>query len=120
MKMQQLQRNGQQPEANQAQATASANAVVRSSLDEDRQSMYGADMLRTIVLIALSGYFLLGLFLNKKIKPVILLAGLLVLSSYDLLAVSARYLNADSYVDPADLENNSTPSRRPANPCGSR
>jgi hypothetical protein len=34
----------------------------------------------------------------------------LVLSSYDLLAVSARYLNADSYVDTSDLDAGQTPS----------
>lgn len=108
MKMQQLQRNGQQPDVNQAQATASANAVIKG-LDEDRQSMYGGDMIRTIILIALTAT-LLGLFLKKKIKPIVLLVGLLVLSSYDLLAVDARYLKAENFVDPADLENNMAPT----------
>ena len=108
MKSQQLQRNGQQPEANQAQAAASANAVV-NGLDEDRKSLYGGDMLRSIVLILLTAT-LLGLFLKKKIKPIVLLAGLLVLSSYDLLAVDARYLKTESFIDPSELENNSAPS----------
>jgi hypothetical protein len=108
MKMQQLQRNGQQPEANQAQAIASANAVVKG-LDEDRQSMYGGDMLRSIILIALTAT-LLGLFLKKKIKPLVFLIGLLVLCSYDLLAVDARYLKGESFVDPVDLETNMAPT----------
>ena len=108
MKTQQLQRNGQQPEANQAQAVASANSVV-NGLDEDRKSLYAGDMLRSIVLMALAAT-LLGLFLKKKIKPIVLLVGLLVLSSYDLLAVDARYLKTESFVDPSELENNSGPS----------
>jgi hypothetical protein len=101
-KLQQLSRNGQTQEVNQAQAQASANAVIRG-LDDDRQSMYASDMWRSIVLIVLTAA-LLGLFLKKKIKPIVLLAGLLVLSSYDLLAVANRYLKTDSYVDPGDLD----------------
>src|SRR6185312_3530962 len=96
-KLQSLARNGQPQEAAQAQAAASANAVVRG-LDEDRRSMYGSDMVRTIVLILIAAA-LLGLFVKGKIRnPVILFAALLVLSTYDLLAVDARYLKADSYV----------------------
>jgi hypothetical protein len=52
----------------------------------------------------------LGLFIRKKIKPLILLAGLVVLSGYDLLAVSSRYLNADSYQDPGDTPSSLTPT----------
>ena len=33
-----------------------------------------------------------------------------MLSSYDLLAVDARYLKADSYVDPDDLEQGMSPT----------
>lgn len=107
-KAQQLVRTGQTPEAAQAQAQSSINAVFKG-LSEDRQSMYAADMWRSIALIVLAAT-LLGLFLKKKIKPVVLLAGLLVLSSYDLLAVDNRYLKTESYVDPADEEQNLQPT----------
>jgi hypothetical protein len=107
-KLQQLSRNGQTQEVNQAQAQSSASAVIRG-LDDDRQSMYASDMWRSIVLIVLTAV-LLGLFLKKKIKPLVLLIGLLLLSSYDLLAVDARYLKTESYVDPADLENGMQPT----------
>jgi hypothetical protein len=101
-KLQQLSRSGQTAEVNQAQAQASANAMVRG-LNEDRKSMYGSDMWRSTVLIILTAV-LLGLFVKQKVKSIVLLAGLLVLSSYDLLGVSNRYLKTESYVDPADLE----------------
>jgi hypothetical protein len=107
-KLQQLSRNGQTPEVNQAQAQASANAVI-NALDDDRRSMYASDMWRSIALIVLTAA-LLGLFLKKKIKPLVLLVGLLLLSTYDLLAVDSRYLKADKYVDPAELENAAQPS----------
>lgn len=107
-KMQMLSQGGQPGADTQQQALASANAIIRG-LAADRQSMYGADLLRTILLIAAAAT-LLGLFIRKKIKPVILLGGLLVLSSYDLLAVSARYLNSESYVEPEETITNPTPA----------
>jgi len=108
-KIQMLARNGQPAEANQQQAMASANVAFRG-LQEDRQAMYGSDLLRSILLIVLAAA-LLGFFIRKKFKPVILLGGLLVLSSFDLLAVDSRYLKADSYVDPADLDQGMAPTQ---------
>jgi hypothetical protein len=107
-KAQQLIHTGQTPEAAQAQAQASLNTVFKG-LDEDRQSMYASDMWRSIILIVLAAT-ILGLFIKKKIKPIVLLVGLLLLSSFDLLAVDARYLKSDSYVDPGDLEQGSQPT----------
>lgn len=108
-KMQQLERTGQTAEAAQAQAQASASAVVRG-IDDDRRAMYAGDMWRSIVLIILAAT-LIGLFVKGKIKkPLPLLIGLLLLSSYDLLAVDSRYLKPESYVDPGDLETNMAPT----------
>jgi hypothetical protein len=107
-KAQQLSRTGQTPEASQAQAQTSAGTVIRG-LDDDRKSMYASDMWRSIVLIILTTV-LMGLFVKKKIKPLVLLIGLILLSSYDLLAVDSRYLSTERYVDPADLETNMAPT----------
>ena len=107
-KAQQLMHTGQTAEAAQAQAQASINAVFKGAA-EDRQSLYASDMWRSIALIVLAAV-LLALFLKKKIKPVVLLAGLLVLSSYDLLAVAARYLKTENYVDPGDQEQSMQPT----------
>ena len=108
IKMQQLSQAHQTGPDAQAQAAATAGVLMKA-LEEDRQSIAGSDLLRTIILIAIAGA-LVGLFIRKKIKPVILLAGLLLLSSYDLLGVSSRYLNADRYADPGDTETASVPT----------
>jgi hypothetical protein len=108
-KMQQLSQGKQAagPEAQQ-QATATANSLMKS-LESDRQSLYGGDLVRTLLLIA-AAVALLGFYIKGKIKPLVLMVGLIVLSTYDLLAVGARYLTQDSFVDPADFESSLSPT----------
>lgn len=108
MRIQQLSQ-GKQPTADvQQQALSTAGSLMRA-LEQDRRSMAGADLFRSIIFIVLAAT-LIGLFLRKKIKPVILLAGLLVLSTYDLMAVGARYLSPDSFQDPGDIQSSLTPT----------
>ncbi len=107
-KMQQLSQGKQAGPDVQQQAVATGNTLIRA-LQADRQSLYGSDLLRTILLIVAAGV-LLGLYLKDKIKQPILLAGLIILSSYDLLAVGTRYLSADNYSDSADFDANLNPS----------
>jgi hypothetical protein len=107
-KMQQLSQGKQAGADVQQQAVATGNTLIKA-LQADRQSLYGSDLLRTILLIVAAAV-LLGLYLKDKIKEFILLAGLIILSSYDLLAVGARYLSADNYSDAADFEANLSPS----------
>jgi hypothetical protein len=109
LKAQQLTRTGQTAEAAQSQAVASVNSAFKG-LVEDRQAMYASDMWRSIALIVVTAV-LMGLFVKKKIKPLVLLIGLLVLTSYDLLAVDSRYLKPESYVDPGDPEQNVQPTQ---------
>ena len=101
-KMQQLSQGKQAGPEAQQQANETGNALLKA-MQADRQSLYGADLLRTILLLAVAAG-LLGLYAKGKIKPVILLAALIVFSTYDLLAVATRYLNSDSYVEVADFE----------------
>jgi len=108
IKMQQLSQTRQGGPDAQQQAISTANGLMHA-LEQDRQSLAGSDLLRTILLIAVSGA-LLAFFIRKKIKPVILLAGLGLLSTYDLLAVSARYLNQDSFLDPAEFQSSLNPT----------
>jgi len=106
--MQQLSQGRQAGADVQQQAVATGNSLLKA-LQADRQSIYGSDLLRTILLIAAAAA-LLGLFIKNKIKPVVLLAGLIVLSTYDLVAVSTRYLSQDSYTDEADFEASLAPT----------
>jgi len=107
-KMQQLSQGKQAGPDVQQQAVATGNALIKA-LQADRQSLYGSDLLRTILLVVAAAV-LLGLYLKDKIKQPILLAGLIILSSYDLLAVGARYLSSDNYADSADFDANLSPT----------
>jgi Bacterial membrane protein YfhO len=103
-KMQQLAQGRQAGPDVQQQAAATGNALLRA-LEADRQTLYGADLIRTILLMAIAAA-LLGFYIKGKIKQTILLAGLILISSYDLLAVDTRYLNQESYTDATDFESN--------------
>jgi hypothetical protein len=100
--LQQLSRGKQPTPEIQQQASELGNSVVKA-LQSDRQSLMGSDLLRTIVFMALA-VGLVGLYLKDKIKPVILLAGLIIISSYDLLAYGRKYLSEDNFNEAADVE----------------
>ncbi|MBS1936087.1 MAG: hypothetical protein JST96_18950, partial [Bacteroidetes bacterium] len=74
---------GKQPTPEMQQQAIDISSSLIKGLQADRQSIYGSDLIRTILLIAVA-VILLGLYLKNKIKPVILITGLIVLSSYDL------------------------------------
>ncbi len=107
-KLQQLSQGKQPDAAMQQQAMGIGNEMVRA-LQADRQSLFGADLLRTFLLIAVAAV-LIGLYLKNKVNQTILLTGLIVLSAYDLLAVGTRYLTDEIYAEPADIEAQFAPS----------
>ncbi len=90
------------------QAAAGVNSLI-SGLREDRQSLYGSDLIRCILLIA-GAVVLTGLYLKDRFKQGILLAGIILLSSYDLLSVGKRYLGEDNFVESADFESSLSPT----------
>jgi hypothetical protein len=94
---------GQQAPPQLAQQAEVFSSELISALRADRKDLMGADLLKNILLIGVA-VVLIGLFIKKKIKPVVLLAGLIVLSSFDLLSVANRYLNSDSFVEDSDFE----------------
>jgi hypothetical protein len=107
-KMQQLSQGRPAGNDVQQQAAATGVALVKA-LQADRKALYGSDGLRTLLLIVLAAA-LVGFFIRGRIKPWMLLAGLGLLSTYDLLAVSNRYLNTESYTDPADVDAGLSPT----------
>jgi hypothetical protein len=100
---------GQQPSPQLAQQAEDFSSKLISALRDDRKDLMGGDLLKNIALIALA-VVLLGLFIKRKIKPVVLFAGLIVLSSFDLLSVDSRYLNADKFIDDTDFESEFIPT----------
>ena len=94
---------GQQPSPQLLQQADDFGRQLITALRTDRKNLMGEDLLKSILLIALA-VVLIGLYIKGKVRPVVLIAGLLVLSSYDLLSVDSRYLNPDSYVEDSDFE----------------
>lgn len=94
---------GKQPTPEmQQQANQIVNGMM-AGLQEDRKGIFGSDLMRTTILVLLAAG-LTWFYLRNKIKPQYLLAGLLLLSSYDLLAEAKKYLNEDTYVEPENIE----------------
>jgi len=106
--LQQMPRGTQPTPEMQQQASKFGNSLIKG-LQADRQSLFGADLLRTLLMIA-AAVILTGLWIKGKFQKAILLAALILLSSYDLLAVGRRYLNDDSFVEAADTESAFAPT----------
>ena len=76
---------------------------VINAAGEDRKALFGSDLFRTIALTGIAFLLLWG-FLKQKLNPLIPIIGLLVLSSFDLLAVGKRYLSDDNFKEQEDTE----------------
>lgn len=90
------------------QAQSFAQSVV-SALQDDRQAIYGKDLLRALALILLAAG-LLYFYAKGRIKLSFVLLGLVVLSSLDLITVGRRYLNADNFVEKEAFEAGLSPN----------
>jgi Bacterial membrane protein YfhO len=84
------------------QASQTVNGWM-SALHEDRKGIFEADLLRSIVLVFLSAG-LCWFYFRGKMKPVVLLSALLLLSSFDLIAEGRKYLDEDGYTEPENIE----------------
>ena len=106
--LQQMSRGKQPTPEMQQQAREFGSSLIKG-LQSDRQSIFGGDLLRSLALIT-AAVVLIGLYLKDKFKQAILLGGLILLSSYDLLSVGRRYLNEDSFADVSDFEASLAPT----------
>jgi len=100
---------GQQPTPEMQQKATQFGQSLVKAIEEDRKGLLGADLLRSALLIG-AAMALIGLFIRGKIKAPVVIAGVLLLSSYDVLAVGRRYLNNDSFIEESDYEGNFTPT----------
>jgi hypothetical protein len=100
--LQQMSRGKQPTPEMQQQAGQIVNEMM-VGLQEDRKGIFGSDLLRSFIFVLLGGG-IIWFYLKDKIKASYLFAGLLVLSSYDLLAEAKKYLNEDTYVEPENIE----------------
>ncbi|MDE3213353.1 MAG: hypothetical protein KGM98_08970, partial [Bacteroidota bacterium] len=100
---------GQQVTPQMQQQAQQMSQSIITSLENDRKDLMGGDLVRSLILIGLA-LSLIGLFMKKKISSTILIAGLIVLSGYDLLGVDSRYLSSNNYVDDSDYEASFAPT----------
>jgi hypothetical protein len=94
---------GKQPTPEMQQQANQMVTGWMSALHEDRKSIFQADLIRSIVLVLLAAG-LCWFYFRGNIKPVVLVSGLLLLSSFDLMAEGKKYLNEDNYTDPENME----------------
>ncbi|HTJ14260.1 MAG TPA: YfhO family protein [Dinghuibacter sp.] len=69
-----------------------------TAASEDRQDLFGSDLLRSALFIA-GAAGLLGWYIRRRFRPVFAMAGLTVLVFADLMTVDTRYLNYNSYLE---------------------
>jgi len=87
---------------NNPQAQTFAQSLVKA-LQEDRASLFRGDLFRSFALVLIA-VLLMGAYIKRKIKPTLLIIGLLLLSSFDLLTVGRRYLNNSKFVEKEEFE----------------
>lgn len=94
---------GGQPTASMQEQASQVASELMAALRSDRKHIYGIDLLRSLILIGLAA-LLIYAFIKDKLKTNVVVLGLLLLSSFDLLAVGRRYLNDNNFVTKDDFE----------------
>jgi Bacterial membrane protein YfhO len=108
MMVQQMAQGAQPSPEIQQQANDFGRSVV-TALQADRRSLYGTDLVRSIVLVALAAG-LLFLFVRNKASVLVTLVLLTALNLFDLLGVDLRYLSHANYEE-EELVNDILPTR---------
>ncbi len=85
-----------------------ANAFIKG-LKEDRHSLLLSDLFRSLIFVLLAGVTIL-LFIKSKIKSIVVILVVGVLSFIDLMMIDSKYLTAENYQDNAEYENVFKPS----------
>ena len=75
-----------------------------ASLQQMRMALVSSDAWKTL-LIVLVGYALIELFVRKKLAPIAVIAGVIILCGLEMWAVNKRYLNDSQFV-PASTQVN--------------
>jgi hypothetical protein len=102
--LQQLSHGGQPTPEMQQRANEFGRSVTQA-LQDDRRSLFGGDLLRSLFFITLAAGIIL-LYLRQKIAAEATAIALTVLSFIDLIGVDLRYLNHNNYTpreEPAEF-----------------
>jgi len=106
--LQQASQNQQPTPQMQQQANDFASGLM-SGLKDDREKLFIKDLFRSLILVLLAAGSIF-LYLKNKLSATVTLCALVILSSFDLLAVGKRYLNNDNFVEPTDFESMFVPT----------
>lgn len=85
-----------------------AKEIINAAV-EDRKDIFRADLLRSLFFAGAAFLVLYG-FTRRNLKAQYAAIALLVLTTFDLLPVGKRYLNADNFLDPDQNEAVFTPT----------
>ncbi|MFL9484999.1 YfhO family protein [Chitinophagaceae bacterium LWZ2-11] len=85
--------------------TDMAKGVV-NALRQDRASVFGKDIFRALIFIALT-VLLLGLFIKQKVNATILMAGVGILVLVDLFSIDKKFMNESSFADADEIQSQS-------------
>ncbi|HEY1114499.1 MAG TPA: YfhO family protein [Chitinophagaceae bacterium] len=91
------------------QGQAQAATDMYNDLRDSRKDLFGSDLLRSIILIALAAGILAAAIKNK-LSFTVAIAGLIILNVFDLFGVGKRYLNEDNFVEPDQYDAAFAPS----------
>ena len=89
----------------------SAGRDIVNAVAEDRKSLFGKDLLRSLF-FAGGGFLILFLYVRNKLKAQQAVIGLLLLTAFDVLPVGKRFLSDDNFleVEENDAMFNPTPA----------
>lgn len=76
------------------QVRQQVNNYINTRLKPDRKEMASSDSIRYLILTLLAGGLIFG-FMKRKVSQGYLLAGLLLLATYDMLSIDSRYVTED-------------------------
>lgn len=90
-------------DARYAEAGYDINAII-----DDRKALMQSDALRTLALLLLSGG-LIWAYITRRLSAPVMMAGLALLTTFDLWTVGRRYINNADFVNASRYKENFTP-----------
>lgn len=106
--LQQLSQQQQPTPAMQQQADDFGRSVI-NALKDDRKSLYGADLVRSLIFIALAIALVYG-FIKNKLNSTLAIVTLIAVVFIDLIGIDLRYLNSEKFVDRDEFSSNLAPT----------
>jgi len=89
--------------ANDAMYSKQFGMDFMSALEEDRKSIFTADVIRSLIFVLIATGLIWG-YLKDKISKNIVIGGLVIIILVDLIGVDKRYVNEEDFVRAKEME----------------